>query len=172
MNKLILELHPVTRSLKEKGLYKAAVATGRGDLMGLDGIVDFAFASVHDSKVAIPLMQMADEVAVSLYDLEDAAYDAKEILEFSESNKHVPIIDANPRRGAPKPDGKGERAVGIAHAENIRFRNRSGVERVNGHLHDAHGGCTVRVRGHAKVLLHLMLGLLVIAVEQSAQMLC
>ena len=56
-------------------------------------------------------------------------------------------------------------------AEKIRFRNRSGVERVNGHLHDAHGGRTVRVRGHAKVLLHLMLGLLVIAVEQSAQML-
>mgnify|MGYP004635565789 CR=1 FL=1 len=31
---------------------------------------------------------------------------------------------------------------------------------------------TVRVRGHAKVLLHLTLGLLVIAVEQSAKMLC
>ena len=73
-------------------------------------------------------MQMADEVAVSLYDLEDAAYDAKEIREFSESDNHVPIIDA-------------------------------------------HGGRTVRVRGHAKVLLHLILGLLVIAVEQSAQML-
>ena len=117
-------------------------------------------------------MQMADEVAVSLYDLEDAAYDAKEIRAFSESNNHVPIIDANPRRGAPKPDGRGERAVGIAPAEKVRFRKRSGVERVNGHLHDAHGGRTVRVRGHAKVLLHLMLGLLVIAVEQSAQMLC
>ena len=38
-------------------------------------------------------------------------------------------------------------------------------------LHDAHGGRTVRVRGRAKVLLHLILGLLVIAVEQSAQML-
>ncbi|MBQ6010786.1 MAG: beta-galactosidase [Kiritimatiellae bacterium] len=98
-------------------------------------------------------------------------YDAKEIREFSESNNHVPIIDANPRRGAPKPDGRGERAVGIAPAEKLRFRNRSGVERVNGHLHDAHGGRTVRVRGHAKVLLHLILGLLVIAVEQSTQML-
>ena len=87
------------------------------------------------------------------------------------SDNHVPIIDANPRRGAPKPDGRGERAVGIAPAEKLRFRNRSGVERVNGHLHDAHGGRTVRVRGRAKVLLHLILGLLVIAVEQSAQML-
>lgn len=43
MNKLILKLHPVTGSLKEKGLYKATVATGRGDVVGLDGIVDFAF---------------------------------------------------------------------------------------------------------------------------------
>ena len=129
-------------------------------------------ASVHDSRAAIPLMQMADEAAVSLYDLGDAAYDAKEIREFSESNNHVPIVDANPRRGAPRPDARGERPVRIPSAEKARFRNRSGVERVNGHLHDAHGGRTVRVRGHAKVLLHLTLGLLVIAVEQSAKMLC
>ena len=120
----------------------------------------------------MPLMQMADGAAVSLYDLADAAYDAKEIREFSVSSGHVPIIDANPRRGASSPDDRGERLVRIPSAERVRFRNRSGVERVNGHLHDAHGGRTVRVRGHAKVLLHLMLGLLVIAVEQSAKMLC
>ncbi len=149
--------------------YKLHIAVADGDFPIAACLTS---ASVHDSKAAIPLMQMADEVAVSLYDLEDAAYDAKEIREFSKSNNHVPIIDANPRRGAPKPDGRGERAAGIAPAEKIRFRNRSGVERVNGHLHDAHGGRTVRVRGHAKVLLLLMLGLLVIAVEQSAQMLC
>ncbi len=40
-------------------------------------------------------MQMADKAAVSLYDLGDTAYDAKEIREFSESNNHVPIVDAN-----------------------------------------------------------------------------
>jgi hypothetical protein len=148
--------------------YKLHIAVADGDFPIAACLTS---ASVHDSKAAIPLMQMADEVTVSLYDLEDAAYDAKEIREFSESNNHVPIIDANPRRGAPKTDGRGERAAGVVPAEKIRFRNRSGVERVNGHLHDAHGGRTVRVRGHAKVLLHLMLGLLVIAVEQSAQML-
>ena len=149
--------------------YKLHIAVADGDFPIAACLTS---ASVHDSKAAIPLMQMADEVTVSLYDLEDAAYDAKEIREFSESNNHVPIIDANPRRGAPKTDGRGERAAGVVPAEKIRFRNRSGVERVNGHLHDAHGGRTVRVRGHAKVFLHLMLGLLVIAVEQSAQMLC
>lgn len=150
--------------------YKLHIAAGDGDIPMAAWLTS---ASVHDSKAAIPLMQKADAVAVSLYDLEDAAYDAAEIRDFSESNGHVPIIDANPRRGEPKPDGRGERFVGIIPAEKVRFRNRSGVERVNGHLLDAHGGRTVRVRGHAKVLLHLMLGLLVIAVEQaSAAMLC
>ena len=149
--------------------YKLHIAVADGDFPIAACLTS---ASLHDSKAAIPLMQMADEAALSLYDLEDSAYDAKEIREFSESGNHVPIIDVNPRRGTPKPDDRGERRVRIPSAEKVRFRNRSGVERVNGHLHDAHGGRTVRVRGHAKVLLHLMLGLLVIAVEQSAQMLC
>lgn len=117
-------------------------------------------------------MQMADEAAVSLYDLEDSAYDAKEIREFSESGNHVPIIDVNPRRGTPKPDDRGVKRVRIPSAEKVRFRSRSVAERANGHLHNVYGGRTVWVRGHAKVLFLLMLGLLVIAVEQSAQMLC
>ena len=43
MDKLMLELHPIKGSLKERGLYNATIATGRGDVVGLDGIVDFAF---------------------------------------------------------------------------------------------------------------------------------
>ena len=43
MDKLMLELHPIKGSLKEKGLYNATIATGRGEVVGLDGIVDFAF---------------------------------------------------------------------------------------------------------------------------------
>ena len=148
--------------------YKLHVAVADGDFPIAACLTS---ASVHDSKAAIPLMQLADEAALSLYDLEDAAYDAKEIRSYSEAHGHVPIIDANPRRGE-KPDDRGARAVRIPTAEKVRFRNRSGVERLNGHLHDAHGGRTVRVRGYSKVFLHLMLGLLVIAVEQSAQMLC
>jgi len=148
--------------------YKLHVAVADGDFPIAACLTS---ASVHDSKAAIPLMQLADEAALSLYDLEDAAYDAKEIRSYSEEHGHVPIIDVNPRRGE-KPDERGAQAVRIPTAERVRFRNRSGVERLNGHLHDAHGGRTVRVRGYSKVFLHLMLGLLVIAVEQSAQMLC
>ena len=33
-------------------------------------------------------------------------------------------------------------------------------------LKDSHGGCTVRVRGHEKVFLHLMFGILVIAAQK------
>lgn len=149
--------------------YKLHIAVADGDFPIAACLTS---ASLHDSKAAIPLMQLSDESALSLYDLEDAGYDAREIRDFSRANGHVPIIDVNPRRGTPKPDDRGERRVRIPSAEKVRFRNRSGVERVNGHLHDSHGGRTVRVRGHAKVFLHLMLGLLVIAVEQSAQMLC
>ncbi len=41
----------------------------------------------------------------------------------------------------------------------------------HGHLHDAHGGRFVRVRGAKKVFLHLLFGLLVIAVEQASAIL-
>ena len=39
------------------------------------------------------------------------------------------------------------------------------------HLHDEHGGRTVRVRGAVKVALHLAFGVLVIAVEQAFRLL-
>ncbi|MDM8563878.1 transposase [Candidatus Marithioploca araucensis] len=40
------------------------------------------------------------------------------------------------------------------------YRERSASERVNGRLKDEFGGRHVRVRGNAKVLCHLMFGIL------------
>ena len=60
----------------------------------------------------------------------------------------------------------GGRRVSIVDATTRRYYVRSGIERVFSHLHEAHGGKFVRVRGSAKVLLHLMFGLIVIAAEQ------
>lgn len=120
-------------------------------------------ASMHDSQAAIPLAQMSDERVTSLYDLADAAYDAKEIRQMSERLGHVALIDHNPRRGEKRE---------FAPAEAIRYRQRSSAERVNSHLHDNHGGRHVRVRGAAKVAAHLSFGLLVIAAEQLLTMLC
>ena len=58
-------------------------------------------ASLHDSQVAIPLAQMSAGRIVHLYDLADAAYDAREIREMSARLGHVAIIDDNP--GQPRP---------------------------------------------------------------------
>jgi hypothetical protein len=120
-------------------------------------------ASMHDSQAAIPLAQMSAQRVTSLYDLADAAYDAKEIRQMSERLGHVAIIDHNPRRGEKRE---------FAPAEAIRYRQRSSAERVNSHLHDNHGGRHIRVRGAAKVAAHLSFGLLVIAAEQLLTMLC
>lgn len=115
-------------------------------------------ASLHDSQVAIPLAQMSAERVTSLYDLMDAAYDAKEIHDFSRTLDHVPIIDDNPGRGKKKQQ--------MAPAEKIRFKERSSAERVNSNLKDNYGGNHVRVRGDKKVACHLMFGLLALTATQ------
>ena len=51
--------------------------------------------------------------------------------------------------------------------EEIRYRGRNTVERVNGRLKDEFGGLMVRVRGNAKVMwCHLMFGILALTVDQ------
>ena len=113
-------------------------------------------ASVHDSQVSIPLAQMSEQRVTNLYDLMDAAYDAPEIKSFSRQLGHVPIIDDNPRRGVKK---------GMNTAQSIRYRERSSVERFFSHLEN-YGSKNTRVRGHAKVMAHLMFGVLVVTAMQ------
>jgi hypothetical protein len=119
-------------------------------------------ASLHDSQVAIPLAQMSAERITSLYDLMDSAYDAPQIRSYSIRLGHVPIIDANPRRGEK---------VEMDPAQAVRFRNRSTAERVNSNLKDNYGGRFVRVRGAAKVMTHLMFGLIAITATQLFRLL-
>ncbi len=128
-------------------------------------------ASVHDSQVAIPLATMSAGRVTNLYDLMDAAYDATEIHRMSERLGHVPIIDVNPRRDTElkqdlKREARALRACGLAMPESVRYRIRSGVERSNARLKDEFGARHVRVRGHAKVLCHLMFGVLALTVDQ------
>ena len=54
-------------------------------------------ASLHDSQAAIPLIKLTSRKVTYLYDLMDAAYDAKRIEETSLKLGHVPIIDRNGR---------------------------------------------------------------------------
>ena len=128
-------------------------------------------APVHDSQVAIPLATTTAGRVASLHDLMDAAHDAKEIREKSEGLGHVPVIDVNPRRDTGlkeelKREARALRTCGLVMPESVRCRIRSGVGRTNARLKDGFGGRHVRVRGHAKVFNHLMLGVLALTVDQ------
>ena len=115
-------------------------------------------ASLYDNQASIPLSEMTNKRVTNLYDLMDAAYDAKEIKEHSKKLGHVPIIDDNPRRSGKKKE--------MEPAKKIRFRERTTVERSFGRLKEEFGGTKVKVRGNAKVMAHLMFGVLVLSADQ------
>lgn len=128
-------------------------------------------ASTHDSQVAIPLAKMSSERVTHLYDVMDSAYDVPQIHDMSLRLGHIPLIDVHPRRDqALKNEMTAEtkrcRRVGHKTAEAIRYNERSTVERVNARLKDEFGGRVVRVRGHAKVMCHLMFGILALTANQ------
>lgn len=139
--------------------YKLHLSIGDG---GVPLAAILSSASLHDSQAAIPLMQMSSERATILYDLADSAYDAEEIKAFSEGLGHVPLIDPNQRRGEK---------TEFAPAQKVRYRERATVERGNSDLKDNYGARHVRVKGHWKVLCHLMFGVIAIAVKQLFNML-
>ena len=101
----------------------------------------------------------------------DSAYDVPEIKAHSRSIGHVPIIDAHPRSIAGgKAEAEAEagrrRRIRLPTAEDIRFNERTTAERINGRIKDDFGGRTIRVRGHDKVLCHLMFGVLALTIDQ------
>ena len=140
-------------------------------------------ASLHDSQVAqmvepfrmaIPLMKRLSVSVTSCYDLMDSAYDAKSIYTVSKTLGHVPIIDENPRRVK-----KSTNALPICYtfvsAQNVRYKERSNcemgppfarAERGNSRLKDSFGLRFVRVRGHDKVHLHIMFGIIALFADQ------
>jgi len=115
-------------------------------------------ASLHDSQVALPLAEMTKRRVTNLYDLMDAAYDSVIIREHSKQLGHIPLIDFNHR------SPKDERQFDPHEAQ--RYKERSTAERVNARLKDEFGGLCVRVRGHQKVMAHLMFGILALTVDQ------
>jgi hypothetical protein len=127
-------------------------------------------ASVHDSQVAIPLMRLTGErVGAILYEVMDSAYDAPLIWSASRDLGRVPLIDINPRRNAAKQEEKNQRTVlkdlRLPLAEDVRYNERTTVERANARMKDEFGAKNVRVRGHSKVMCHLMFGICVLAAD-------
>lgn len=128
-------------------------------------------ASVHDSQVAIPLMTMTSARVTHLYELMDSAYDADGLLAHSQKLNHVPIVAPSQRRGTRKPSQLPkvfpfQPAPELTWAQQERFKERTMSERVNARLKDEFGASHLRVRGAAKVMAHLMFGVLALTVDQ------
>lgn len=119
-------------------------------------------ASLHDSQVAIPLIKLTNRKVTYLYDLMDAAYDAKRIDETSRQLGHVPITDEN---------GRGKEVISMAPHEAVRYKIRSSAERANSRLKEDFGANNVMVKGHSKVSLHLMLGVITLFSDQLLRLL-
>jgi hypothetical protein len=128
-------------------------------------------ASLHDSQAAIPLAALSASRITNLYDVMDSAYDAQAIQEYSLSLGHIPLIDINPRRDTARKaelqaEEKRRRLLGCKTAEEVRYQERTTVERVNARLKDEFGARMVRVRGNAKVMCHLMFGVIALTADQ------
>jgi hypothetical protein len=151
--------------------YKLHIDTADGDIP-ISCIL--TSASVNDSQVAIPLATMTQARVTNLYDVMDSAYDVPEIRDHSRSLGHIPIIDPHPRTAPRKQEMAAEdrrrKRLRFRTAEEVRYDERTAAERVNARLEDDHGGRTVRVRGHAKVMAHLMFGVLVLTASQLVRL--
>lgn len=128
-------------------------------------------ASLHDSQAAIPLATVSAKRVTNLYDLMDSAYDAKEIHQHSRDLGHVPLIDTNTRSNKAlkeelETEARRLKRLGLQRPEDVRYNERTAVERVNGRFKDEFGGRHLRVRRHAKAMCHCMFGILALTVDQ------
>ncbi len=114
-------------------------------------------ASLHDSQAAIPLIKLSSRKVTYLYDLMDAAYDATRIEQISREYGHVTITEKN---------GRGKEVVPMAPHQAERYKIRSSAERANSRLKEDFGANNVMVKGHSKVALHLMYGVITLFADQ------
>ena len=116
-------------------------------------------ASVHDSQVAIPLMETSRTRVQWRCDVMDSAYDAAAIRNKAKKLKHEVLIKPIERPHYKKPPVWTE-------AQKQRFKIRTIVEQQNGRLKDEFGGRIIYVRGAAKVMAHLMFGIIALTVDE------
>jgi hypothetical protein len=117
-------------------------------------------ASVHDSQVAIPLMQMTAERVRWQCDLMDSAYDAQLIRAHCKKLGHQALIPPNSSHARSAL----ENAFG--EDDKQRFKKRTIVEQLNGRLKDEFGGRLIYFRGASKIMTHLMFGIVALTVDQ------
>jgi hypothetical protein len=156
---------------------------GKLHISAVDGDIPVAAfysgANVHDSSVALPLMNEASQRVQYLYDLQDAGYYSKIIEEFSKKLNHRPIIDINPGNSKVI---KAQIQLNKEEEEKFEFFNlpqssdthhynqRSMVERVNKYLKDDFGCNTIYYQGATKVASVLAFGILSVCIHQSLKL--
>ena len=135
----------------------------------------YTCASVHDSQVAIPVINETTRRVDYLYDLCDKGYDSQSIKTFSKKRGHTPIIDVNPRNcEETKIALEGQKILekmGFHTSMSNHYNHRSSVERVNSYLKDSFGCKHIYVKGADKVASHLMFGVLALCIHQSIKLL-
>ena len=107
--------------------------------------------------MTIPLIKLTSKKVTYLYDLMDAAYDAKRIAQISREFGHVMITEKN---------GRGKEVIPMAPHETERYKMRSSAERANSRLKEDFGASNIMVKGHSKVTLHLMFGIITLFADQ------
>ena len=139
----------------------------------------YSGANVHDSSVALPLMQETSKRVNYLYDLQDAGYDADIIREYSSKLGHRPIIDINPKNSKELKAKiellKHERETFAyinqhLNCDEQHYNQRSMVERVNKLLKDDFGCNIIYYHGATKVASVLAFGILSICIDQSLKL--
>jgi len=127
-------------------------------------------ASLHNSQAAIPLEEMTQERVTHCDGLMDGcrlwrALDqtAQQITGACPPDRRQPRSKV--RKAELEEEQKGRREANYKTAESIRYNKRSTVERVNGRLKDEFGGRMIRVKGHAKMMAHLMFGIIALTVD-------
>lgn len=139
----------------------------------------YSGANVHDSSLALPLMNETSKRVSYLYDLQDAGYDSDIIREFSKKLNHKPIIDINPKNSK---ELKQKIQLEKDEKEKLKFLNlplssdeqhynkRSMVERVNKYLKEDFGCSNIYYQGATKVASVLAFGILSVCIHQSLKL--
>ena len=172
----------VGRKQNSKGNYETWIG-GKLHISVVDGdipiTVFYSGANVHDSSVALPLMQETTKRVNYLYDLQDAGYDADIIREYSYKLGHRPIIDINPKNSQKlrdkieliKHEKESFKLFNLQQdLDEEHYNQRSMVERVNKYLKEDFGCKTIYYKVAVKVASVLAFGILSICIHQSLQL--
>jgi len=156
---------------------------GKLHISAVDGdipiVAFYSGANVHDSSVALPLMNETSKRVPYLYDLLDAGYYSKIIEEYSKKLNHRPIIDINPGNSKvlkekiqlKKEEKEKFEFLNLSQSSDTHHYNqRSMVERVNKYLKDDFGCNTIYYQGATKVASVLAFGILSICIHQSLKL--